>query len=238
MPTPIRQTKADLLARRVDINAELRKFRSKYDKPGAVEVPGDLARIESLAADDEIESSSSGPRPATLPSYDRVMRVGRDQHQYRAPAERGHDEPSFLTDLYCAGAGRPAANARLERHGRESRSTIRGREAGDRFRRGVRFRAAAIFVRPVREFARAGRLLANLCARLPLRHRHGPECAPVDDVDQTAVQATEGGAIGNQDPTTRCWRCRWSPSPDMWTRPGRALNAVRWSAVAVLRSGR
>jgi hypothetical protein len=70
MPNPIRtQTKADLLQRRVDINAELRKLRNKYDKRGAVEVLGNLERVEALAAErDQIEvdlerAASNAPRP-------------------------------------------------------------------------------------------------------------------------------------------------------------------------------
>ena len=102
-------TKADLLQRRIDINAELRKLRNKYDKPGAVEAPGDLERVEAPAAErDQIELAleRAADNPSR-PAYDRVFRVGRESGIYRADyaVVGGH---SFLRDLAMgAGAARP-----------------------------------------------------------------------------------------------------------------------------------
>jgi HK97 family phage major capsid protein len=204
MPTQTR-TKADLLQRKVEINAELRAFRNKYAKPGVVEVPGDLQAIEDLSAERdqiEVDLERAAGNPSR-PSYDRVHRVGRDEHQYRPPAERGRDEPSFLTDLYRGQVrGDPAANGRLERHGREIEVDNPGFA-----QRAIGSGAVSGFVPPqylselFAEFARAGRPVANLCTRLPLPPEGMTLNVPrLTTSTATAVQATEGGAIGNQDP--------------------------------------
>jgi hypothetical protein len=90
-----------------------------------------LSRAQAVKADEDRIDAQSRETHVTrackrMPAYDAVMRVGAEQQVYRSPAEHGtaldrdNREPSFIEDLYNAQVKHdPAANARLEHHGRQ-----------------------------------------------------------------------------------------------------------------------
>jgi HK97 family phage major capsid protein len=149
--------------------------------------------------------------PGAGTPYDRAARIGREPQVYRSAAERGLTrpgepgaEPSFLHDLYMSQVRHdPAAGGRLERHGRQYEDEHPGWAA---HQRAIGTAAVSGFVPPqylttlFAEYARAGRPLANLCAHAPLPAVGMQfEVPRITTPTQTAVQAAEGGAIGNAD---------------------------------------
>jgi HK97 family phage major capsid protein len=198
-------SKADLLQRRIDINAELRRFRAKYDKPHATETPGDVERIESLAAERdqiEVELERAADNPSR-PAYDRVFRVGTQEGTYRADyaVVGGH---SFLRDLAMGQVLRdPGALDRLARHSREIEVDM---PAVGQQQRAIGSGAVTGLVPPAyltaqfAELARAGRPVANACTGLPLP----PEGMTVNISRITtgtsaASQSTENSAVSQTD---------------------------------------
>ena len=161
-------------------------------------------------ADEEAEVSrlanKTYPTGTSRPHRDQTVRVGASQRTYQPPAAsrdgRGVDGADFLRDLYDHQVKHdPGAGERIARHGREvttddpgwtQRMTGTGAVAG--------FVPPTYLVELFAEFARAGRPIANLCTGVPL-----PETGMVVNIPRVttqsvaAVQAAEGGAIGNQD---------------------------------------
>jgi HK97 family phage major capsid protein len=186
-----------LLAERTAAGEAVERAQQKVEEYSRISLEeGDASRL----------ASSSTPTPAASrhASGDRTVRVGGEPRTYRSPAERGPDGgPSFLTDLFKGQVlNDPGANARLERHGREVEV-----DNPAWAKRAIGSGAVSGFVPPqylselFAEFARAGRPAANLCTRLPLPPEGMTLNVPrLTTSTATAVQATEGGAIGNQDP--------------------------------------
>lgn len=135
--------------------------------------------------------------------HDQVVRVS-DPELYQKPGQgpNWRDQPNFLKDLYQAQIMHdPGANARLERHGRMVEATFPNWQE-----RAVATGAVSGFVPPqwmselFAELARAGRPVANQCQRLPLPPEGMTFNVPrVTTGTVVQIQATEGGAIGNQD---------------------------------------
>jgi HK97 family phage major capsid protein len=177
----------------------------------------DVARLEQVQAEEAAYLARSreiypgAVPPGGQPVYGDLHRIGAEPAVYRSPAERGLTrpgepgaEPSFLHDLYMAQVRHdPAAGGRLERHGRQFEDEHPGWAA---HQRAMGTAAVSGFVPPgylstlFAEYARAGRPIANLCAHeaLPAIGMQF-EVPRVTTPTQTAVQAAEGGAIGNQD---------------------------------------
>ncbi|MEU8524833.1 phage major capsid protein [Streptomyces sp. NPDC048629] len=165
-----------------------------------------LARAQSEEDQYQQMAARTVPGATRAPAYDQVARVGVEQRTYQAPEAsrdaRGVTGPDFLRDLYDYQVKRdPSAGARLERHGQEverldpawaQRMTGTGAVSG--------FVPPQYLTDLFADFARAGRPLANLCSGIPL-----PETGMEVDIPRvttgttTAVQAAEGGAIGNTD---------------------------------------
>lgn len=200
----------------------IRDLRAAQDEAKAaaaqLEVLREAEREErqdrAIAAMPSVETAAGRRLRESAPKYDQVFRVGSEPQVYRAPSlppgvPRGaadpDDGPSFLHDLYAAQVLRdPAAGGRLERHGRqyEDEHPDWGRK-----QRAIGSSAVSGFVPPAyltdlfAEYARAGRPLANLCASAPLPSVGMTFQVPrVTTATAAAVQAAEGGAIGNQDP--------------------------------------
>ena len=200
-------TRGDGIARRVqEAKNEIRRAEAALSE--ARKIAGEEDEYQRRSA--QTYPTDAGRRG--LPGYDQVHRIGSEPQVYRSPAERGvtrpgqdGPEPSFLHDLYMGQVRHdPAAMGRLERHGRQYEDENPG---WSQHQRAIGTGAVSGFVPPqylsdlFAEYARAGRPLANLCAPAPL-----PEQGMVFQIPRvttptaTAVQAAEGGAIGNQDP--------------------------------------
>jgi HK97 family phage major capsid protein len=174
-----------------------------------------LARAKKIA-EEEAESDRLSAETREVnggkPAYDQVLRVGSEQQAYRSPSEHGTgldrgNEPSFLQDLYMAQVRHdPAANARLERHGRQvldEQPVIakQVRSFGTSVVPG--FAPPQYLVNDFALFARQSRVVANLVTNLPLEPQGMTTNIPrVTTSTLTAVQASENAAIGNQDPAT------------------------------------
>jgi HK97 family phage major capsid protein len=171
MPTQTR-TKADLLQRKAEINSELRAFRNKYDKPGAVEVPGDATTVDNLVAErEQIEVALERGAGNGRPSYDRVFRVGTEAGTYR-PDDARSGRHSFLRDLAMGQVLRdPGALDRLASHARQVEVD---QPAVGQQHRAIGSGAVTGLVPPAyltqyfAELARAGRPVANAVTPLPL----------------------------------------------------------------------
>jgi HK97 family phage major capsid protein len=189
--------------------AEMRAAQDELQQAlGAVQGVSDVA-----ADEDRITrlQSVSYPTNVRRPAYDQVHRITGEPHVYRSPAERAQSAPgtdpgpSFMQDLYAAQIkGDPAAMGRLERHGRQFEDEHPG---WPQKQRAIGTGAVSGFTPPqyladiFAEFARAGRPVANLCAPAPLPAVGMTFQVPrITTATATGVQATEGGAIGNQDP--------------------------------------
>ncbi|MFF2331851.1 MULTISPECIES: phage major capsid protein [unclassified Streptomyces] len=213
------QTAADraqdeLAALRNDPNLTTEMVRSAVDARDAADQRRDAAQttLDGLLAvqreEDQIQQQyrQTAPGATRAPAYDRVARVGAEQRTYQAPEAsrdaRGVSGPDFLRDLYDYQIKRdPGAAGRLERHGQE----VEHHDPGWA-QRMVGTAAVSGFVPPqyltdlFAEFARAGRPLANICSGLPLPEKGMEVDIPrVTTGTSTAVQAAEGGAIGNTD---------------------------------------
>jgi HK97 family phage major capsid protein len=124
-----------------------------------------------------------------------------------APALDRDNEPSFISDLYNAQVRHdPAANARLERHGRQvvdSQPTVakQVRSFGTSVVPG--FTPPQYLVDDFALFARQGRVAANLVTNLPLEPQGMTTNIPrVTTPTATGVQVTENSSLSNQDPAS------------------------------------
>ena len=141
------------------------------------------------------------------PHYDEVARIGNEPSVYRARIQRNWDgtpaEPTYLQDLYaCQIQKDPVASERIARHGRQ----VELERPEIMKYRAIGTAAVSGFVPPqylsdlFAEYARGGRPTANLCASATLPSTGVTFQVPrVTTATATSVQATEGGAIGNQD---------------------------------------
>jgi HK97 family phage major capsid protein len=95
-------TRSELLSRKAEINAELRSFRNKLDKPGATVSQADSTTIEDLAAErDQVELALERANSTGAPSVSRTATVRVGEGTTSRPAADG--------DLVRLSDGRPAA---------------------------------------------------------------------------------------------------------------------------------
>jgi HK97 family phage major capsid protein len=204
-PTIANPTRADLLAERAAVRADLADLRARVAAPGYVETPSDFAAAHDLLDREQVVRAAleraPAPHTAARPSYDRVHRVGQEQRTYRAD-HAAAGTPGFMRDIYLHQIkGDPVAGERLARHGHEVETDDPTWQA-----RAIGTGAVSGLVPPQyltdlwAQLARAGRPVANLCTPMPL---------PADGVtinvsrittgSAAAVQATENTAVSSQD---------------------------------------
>lgn len=175
------------------IDAEIQTMRGRMDHLREEKARDDAA--DSLARQ-VAPVAGTGAAPASS-----GWSVGASERQYRAD-DAALGRPSFLRDLYGAQIlNDPQAHARLGRHGDEvlrdqpgfaQRAVTTGAVAG--------FTPPQYLVALFAELGRAGRPVANLCTSLPLPATGMTINVPrVTTGTAAAVQASEGGAIGNTD---------------------------------------
>src|SRR5262245_62076065 len=127
MPFPTTASKADLLARKSDLNASIRALRDKYTRTGQTHLSADDDRqIESLLAEREqvevaIERANNvNTAVPARPAYDRVARVGYEARTYRPDEDPTGKQ--FLLDISRNFLFQdPASQERLQRHAQEER---------------------------------------------------------------------------------------------------------------------
>jgi HK97 family phage major capsid protein len=173
-----------------------------------------LARAQAIAAEERIseerltETHVVAARTSGR-AYDQVARIGSEPLTYRKEVKRNSDgspaEPTFITDLFRAQVlGDFSSSERLARHGQEMQI-----ERPKLVERAVGSGGVPGFVPPqymselFALYARAGRPTANLCRKMPLPPEGMTVNIPrVTSPTTTAIQASEGGAIGNSDPAS------------------------------------
>ena len=193
-------SRADLLARKSEINSELRATRAKLDKPASTITPAEAGRVDQLVSERdliEVEIERLGERDSVRPAYDQVARVGAAERQYRADDVRT-GRPGFFRDLAAAQVSHdPSAGARLARHMSEvevDRPGITDRAIGSGAVAGLV--PPAYLAEMFAELPRPGRPVADACAKLPLpAEGMTVNLSRITTGTSAGVQATENTAV-------------------------------------------
>ena len=205
------RSRADLLQRRVDVNAELRTIRGKYaSNPNALMTEAETKHAEQLIAERdelevELERVDGLPAPSK-PSYDRTFKIGQEERTYRPDSVQSGGN-NFFADLARSQVFRdPSATERLARHQHEM--TVDGRPGSQE--RAIGTGAVTGLVPPAylaqqyAELARAGRPAADACTKLPLPDQGMTvNISRITTGTSAAIQATEGAGVSetNADDT-------------------------------------
>ena len=197
-PTDLRDERGRVLAQ-VDDIIETARASGQSTLPKAEQIEHDKLVTRAETLNDLIERAEGRPSSVVPANGPGIVRVGHEAGTYR-PDDREH---GYFGDLFRSQfLGDMQAAQRLTRHTQESGLEV-SRDIGSA--EVASFNPPLYLSEQYAEYARAGRPIANACARLPLPpHGQSVVIPRITTGTATAVQANENDGVQetNMDDTT------------------------------------